>query len=164
LVCDQIDCIPPEKSEILIKWCLDNEFELVELCPRDVSHEDDDEVEDPFQEDGDGFARISQAIQAYNWPNSSLKDSPQYNPSPKFKDLLDKEVFASIGDTNQVKETDNELEDFEHLFEKFNQMKLKSSQMNETDRRHYAEEVTLAFWRAIGGDEQEIEGLDSSLQ
>ena len=45
-----------------------------------------------------------------------------------------------------------------------NEYTVKSSQMNETDRRHYAEEVTLAFWRAIGGDEQEIEGLDSTLQ
>ncbi|CAG2121579.1 unnamed protein product, partial [Medioppia subpectinata] len=115
-------------------------------------------------EEEDGFVRISQAIQAYNWPNSSLKECPSYHPSTKFKDLLDNDTIESIGEnSSQLKESDNETDDFDHLFDKFSEIKLKSSQMNETDRKQYAEDMTIAFWKAIGGDEEEIKGLDSSF-
>ena len=32
--------------------------------------------------------------------------------------------------------------------------------MNETERKDYAEKMSMAFWRAIGGDINEIEGLE----
>ena len=31
------------------------------------------------------------------------------------------------------------------------------------DRKVFAEQVTMAFWRAIGGDEDELEGLDDDI-
>ncbi|CAG2105429.1 unnamed protein product [Medioppia subpectinata] len=89
---------------------------------------------------------------------------PSYHPSTKFKDLLDNDIIESIGEnSSQLKESDNETDDFDHLFDKFSEIKLKSSQMNETDRKQYAEDMTIAFWKAIGGDEEEIKGLDSSF-
>ncbi len=39
---------------------------------------------------------------------------------------------------------------------------VKASRLNDSERRLYAEKVTLAFWRAVGGDNEEIEGLDES--
>ncbi len=32
-------------------------------------------------------------------------------------------------------------------------------QLGSADRRAYAEKVTMAFWRAMDGDEDEIQGL-----
>ncbi|GBL93471.1 hypothetical protein AVEN_59673-1 [Araneus ventricosus] len=52
-------------------------------------------------------------------------------------------------------------ESFEALFAKFASMKDRASGLNGDERKKYAEKVAIAFWRAMGGDEDEIEGLDS---
>jgi hypothetical protein len=43
-----------------------------------------------------------------------------------------------------------------------NIISVEASRLNDGERRLYAEKVTLAFWRAVGGDNEEIEGLDES--
>ncbi len=43
-----------------------------------------------------------------------------------------------------------------------NIISVKASRLNDSERKLYAEKVTLAFWRAVGGDNEEIEGLDES--
>ena len=55
------------KRQVIEKWCLDNEFELVELCPQLVVDEENDIP------DIDGMTRLCQAIEAHYWPNSTLK-------------------------------------------------------------------------------------------
>ena len=58
-----------------MKWCLDNEFELIDLNPKvdDTVDDEDDGPIEPFERQEDGIVRISQAIQAHTWPYSSLK-------------------------------------------------------------------------------------------
>jgi len=51
---------------------------------------------------------------------------------------------------------------FEELFSKFTEMKETASTLPPEQRKAYAEKVTLAFWKAIGGDDQEIEGIGES--
>ena len=34
--------------------------------------------------------------------------------------------------------------------------------MTGDDRKKYAEQVAVAFWRALGGDEEEVDGLAAS--
>lgn len=46
------------------------------------------------------------------------------------------------------------LFDFDWLKSQVDNMQLGSA-----DRRAYAEKVTMAFWRAMDGDEDEIQGL-----
>ncbi|KAH9508923.1 hypothetical protein Btru_048310 [Bulinus truncatus] len=53
-----------------------------------------------------------------------------------------------------------EVEEFEQLFTKLKVMKDKADTMSEEEKKKYAEKVAVSFWRAIGGDEDEIEGLD----
>ena len=36
----------------------------------------------------------------------------------------------------------------------------RAASLPEEDRRQYAEKVAIAFWRAMGGDEAEVDGLD----
>jgi len=52
-------------------------------------------------------------------------------------------------------------ENFEQLFQNLSEMKSKAENLSPTQRRAYAEKMTLAFWRSIGGNESEIEGLSS---
>ncbi|WAR06292.1 AAGAB-like protein, partial [Mya arenaria] len=56
---------------------------------------------------------------------------------------------------------DPEEESFEKLFEQFAQMKEKASVLPLDERKKYAEHVAIAFWRAMGGDEDEVGDLDS---
>lgn len=50
---------------------------------------------------------------------------------------------------------------FEELFEKFATFKSNADNLPPDQRKAYAEKVTFAFWRAIGGDEEEIKGFSS---
>jgi hypothetical protein len=53
----------------VVKWCLDNEFELVELEPLDLDETGGgDEYEDDIR-DVYGVERIAQALHAHVWPN-----------------------------------------------------------------------------------------------
>lgn len=91
-----------------------------------------------------------QAIQAHSWPHSQLKgqsiscvtskttsirtltEGPNYKPSPKFKELIDTDVFNSITQVKEVRlnEDRNEpnvdiedIDNFEDLFIRFSQLK-----------------------------------------
>jgi len=51
---------------------------------------------------------------------------------------------------------------FEELFSKFAEMKETAASLPPDQRKAYAEKVTFAFWRAIGGDDNEIAGIGDS--
>jgi len=50
---------------------------------------------------------------------------------------------------------------FEALFENLSAMKSKATNLPPAQRKEYAKEMAFAFWRAIGGDESEIEDIES---
>ncbi|XP_021063122.1 alpha- and gamma-adaptin-binding protein p34 isoform X3 [Mus pahari] len=54
-----------------------------------------------------------------------------------------------------------DLENFERLFSKLREMKDKAATLPHEQRKLHAEKVAKAFWMAIGGDRDEIEGLSS---
>ncbi|KAJ8790352.1 hypothetical protein J1605_021429 [Eschrichtius robustus] len=54
-----------------------------------------------------------------------------------------------------------DLENFERLFSKLKEMKDKAATLPHEQRKLHAEKVAKAFWMAIGGDRDEIEGLSS---
>ncbi|XP_036788145.2 alpha- and gamma-adaptin-binding protein p34 isoform X2 [Manis pentadactyla] len=54
-----------------------------------------------------------------------------------------------------------DLENFERLFSKLKEMKDKAATLPHEQRKLHAEKVAKAFWMAIGGDREEIEGLSS---
>lgn len=51
---------------------------------------------------------------------------------------------------------------FEDLFAKFGAFKATADGLPEDERKKYAEKITLAFWRSIGGDEDDIKNLSGS--
>ena len=54
------------------------------------------------------------------------------------------------------------IDSFEELFQAMSLMKSQASALQGADRKAYAEKMTMAFWQAIDGNPDEIEGLDSS--
>ncbi|KAG7522434.1 hypothetical protein JOB18_022095 [Solea senegalensis] len=56
---------------------------------------------------------------------------------------------------------DADVDNFERLFTKLKEMKEKASSLPHEQRKVHAEKVAKAFWMAIGGDVDEIDGLSS---
>ncbi|KAM4572808.1 alpha- and gamma-adaptin-binding protein p34 [Odontesthes bonariensis] len=56
---------------------------------------------------------------------------------------------------------DADVDNFERLFNKLKEMKDKASSLPHDQRKVHAEKVAKAFWMAIGGDDDEIDGLSS---
>ncbi|XP_033121837.1 alpha- and gamma-adaptin-binding protein p34-like [Anneissia japonica] len=65
----------------------------------------------------------------------------------------DMELIAALGNEDPGDES------FEHLFARMASMKEKANSLPPGERKKYAEQVAIAFWKAIGGDEDEINGL-----
>ncbi|KAM6426433.1 alpha- and gamma-adaptin-binding protein p34 [Liasis olivaceus] len=56
---------------------------------------------------------------------------------------------------------EGDIENFERLLSKLKEMKEKAAILPREQRKLHAEKVAKAFWMAIGGDRDEIEGLSS---
>nr|XP_022329627.1 alpha- and gamma-adaptin-binding protein p34-like [Crassostrea virginica] len=234
LVCRNIPNSQAGHRHDVQTWCLDNDFELVEL-EAEVGSEEDDE----FQETT-GIKRIVQALHSHMWPNMVLKEN-QHTVSPYMRKLMEEESVAKskqkennggkeeesststedisseiqnsngIGNVKTEKksspeskkelsstseesasgtdskisqksnnedtllasmpednlaamlslcaEEEEEEESFEQLFSKFKLMKEKAESLPQDQKKKYAEKVTIAFWKAIGGDEDELGDL-----
>ncbi|XP_046549922.1 alpha- and gamma-adaptin-binding protein p34-like [Haliotis rubra] len=66
----------------------------------------------------------------------------------------DMALLASLGNEDAGEES------FEEMFEKLRIMKEKAEVMPMDQRKAYAEKIAVSFWKAIGGDDDEIQGLD----
>lgn len=64
------------------------------------------------------------------------------------------ELFAALGNDEEPGG-----ESFEQMFMRLQLMKEKAATLPQEERKVYAEQIAVAFWRAVGGDEDEIEGL-----
>ncbi|GIY12898.1 alpha- and gamma-adaptin-binding protein p34 [Caerostris extrusa] len=182
-------------AEVKLLWCVEHEYELVELNP--FPENDDDEGE--INQNPQGYERVSEALQSHTWANLVLledrfaaKESPKEGEDKEENNLdtSKKSSYAAVAATSGVKKEvtseqkenknfivmeDEALEkillengardstdepNFEEMFEKFASLKEKASSLEGEERKKYAEKVAIAFWRAIGGPEDEIEGLD----
>ncbi|XP_010153666.1 PREDICTED: alpha- and gamma-adaptin-binding protein p34, partial [Eurypyga helias] len=74
---------------------------------------------------------------------------------------VDPALDTDIQELASLTTRDSDLESFERLFSKLKEMKDKAATMPHEQRKLHAEKVAKAFWMAIGGDRDEIEGLSS---
>ncbi|XP_022235742.1 alpha- and gamma-adaptin-binding protein p34-like isoform X2 [Limulus polyphemus] len=182
LACDRLERENSVLSRsFVLEWCIKNGFELVELDPEDESDEEDD-----FKETK-GYPRILQALHAHLWPNMTTKGGITTDIKNKMtigqasiangnsssgtqvevgSERREEEVDVLVEDEIKVLENlvgneDPGGESFEALFSKFHNMKQKAATLSGEDRKKYAEKVAVAFWRALGGDEEEVAGLSS---
>lgn len=165
------------KSEV-VKWCLDNSFEYIEMISEEEESEDE---EDDFREKI-GIDRVVEALQCAEWPNMKMRENSRGHKSSEENQQADvvlnndeklnsdqaaaaerPPVFPLPTDDLELlsclASDGNDNESFEELFQKLAVMKERASSLPATERKDYAEKVAIAFWRALGGSEEEIAGL-----
>lgn len=127
------------------EWCVNKGFELVELEPII----DEDDVDDDFPETT-GVKRIIQALNAHVWPNLVMKTE---NSKPR-------EELENVRNEFCLEESLEELleneDDFGQLFSQLSEMKARVTALSGSDRKAAAEQVVKAFWKAMGGDDDEL--------
>nr|CAD7414459.1 unnamed protein product [Timema poppensis] len=167
------------------EWCVDQGFELVELNPElDAEWE----AEQDFLETT-GIQRVVQAVHSHLWPNLRMKGKPQQlsrtvqsmlngndlDPtlSTLGQDLQNLQLDPVTNSNNYNANVNTAIEDridellgdsggvagFSSLFEQLHNMKACVQGLPSDQRKACAEQVVMAFWHAIGGDEDELEGL-----
>nr|XP_046249616.1 alpha- and gamma-adaptin-binding protein p34 [Scatophagus argus] len=128
-----------------------------------------------------GFGLMSSLVASrHNHPHN-CRDPPSYS-LPEESSLVSEEVNHTESSTNtdtqaetvvdamtdlDIQELANltagdaDVDNFERLFTKLKEMKEKASSLPHEQRKVHAEKVAKAFWMAIGGDDDEIDGLSS---
>jgi len=185
-------CVP--FSEVM-EWCIENQFELVQLDEEEEEEEEDDYDNGgcesgfgkPFASGEYGVPRILAALNAHMWSNLTMKDaksscfgqcddakqegeeeckddsiadSKDRETKSKNPEAVEGDLGAMLGSLGIGEDIDDDEETFEQLFNKMAHLKSQSENLQFEDRKVFAEKVTMAFWRAIGGDDDEIDGLD----
>lgn len=79
----------------------------------------------------------------------------------QLESLVDPMLDMDIQELASLTTGEGDLENFGRLFTKLQEMKDKASTLPHEQRKLHAEKVAKAFWMAIGGDRDEIEGLSS---
>ncbi|XP_063052629.1 alpha- and gamma-adaptin-binding protein p34 [Engraulis encrasicolus] len=116
--------------------------------------------------------RPSQDSQSSGSPAESAEESPAVqrpdrgqsgnnNSSQQGGNLMDSMTDMDIQELANLTAGDADVENFERLFTKLKEMKDKASSLPHEQRKVHAEKVAKAFWMAIGGDQDEIDGLSS---
>lgn len=156
--------VEPSRTKLL-GWCLENQFELVE-CDEDV---EEDEDEDDGIRECTGKDRVGEALEAHTWSNLELveekdvagggREEKQDSPEKRvaLEPHLDAEIDALLEGHNGESGEDANFED---LFAQFATIRDKSANLNPEERKAYAEKVAIAFWKSMGGSDDEIDGLD----
>ncbi|XP_010570409.1 PREDICTED: alpha- and gamma-adaptin-binding protein p34 isoform X2 [Haliaeetus leucocephalus] len=164
LVCNRVseNGVNRQKAQ---EWCIKHGFELVELSPEELPDDDDDFPEST------GVKRIVQALNANVWSNVVMKSDrtqgfgllstlagancsigseenqdTESNPSPADREESHVDNREDGASTNSI-QNDNIVD--------------KAATLPHEQRKLHAEKVAKAFWMAIGGDRDEIEGLSS---
>nr|XP_056721851.1 alpha- and gamma-adaptin-binding protein p34 [Euleptes europaea] len=128
-----------------------------------------------------GFGFLTALAGATHSIASGKSEAPEPNPSPgesaessvdtgrdatdangwQVDTVADPLLDLDIQELASLTTGEGDLENFERLFSKLKEMKEKAATLPREQRKLHAEKVAKAFWMAIGGDRDEIEGLSS---
>ncbi|XP_062860743.1 alpha- and gamma-adaptin-binding protein p34 [Trichomycterus rosablanca] len=89
------------------------------------------------------------------------KTESSQNSTEGVNSVVDPMTDLDIQELANLTAGDADVDNFERLFTKLKEMKDKASSMPREQRKVHAEKVAKAFWMAIGGDQDEIDGLSS---
>lgn len=87
-------------------------------------------------------------------------DSGHHSDS-QIDSVADPMLDLDIRELASLTSGEGDLENFGRLFSKLQEMKDKAASLPHEQRKLHAEKVAKAFWMAIGGDRDEIEGISS---
>ncbi|XP_074090566.1 alpha- and gamma-adaptin-binding protein p34 isoform X2 [Macrotis lagotis] len=89
------------------------------------------------------------------------QDSASNSTDSQVDSIVDPMLDLDIQELASLTTGGGNLENFERLFSKLKEMKDKAATLPHEQRKLHAEKVAKAFWMAIGGDRDEIEGISS---
>ncbi|XP_056664683.1 alpha- and gamma-adaptin-binding protein p34 isoform X3 [Monodelphis domestica] len=89
------------------------------------------------------------------------QDSASNTADAQVDSIVDPMLDLDIQELASLTTGGGDLENFERLFSKLKEMKDKAATLPHEQRKLHAEKVAKAFWMAIGGDRDEIEGISS---
>jgi len=131
--------------ETILKWCLKNQFELIEMLP---------ESEELNTSDF-GVKRIITALHSHTWPNLKM------NKTVSSKMIQAQSGLKPNSSSSESKQSEaiDEAIGVDSFDEKFKSLidKINSFSSYTEDRIQFAENATKAFWEIIGGDEDEFD-------
>ncbi|KAJ8936956.1 hypothetical protein NQ318_015574 [Aromia moschata] len=139
-----------------VEWCLIHGFEFIELYPTINKSELEEEViKEKF-----GVDRIIEALQTHTWSNLVMKAKPKCNKKDCSTKVIPTEeqgnTTANVGLNVDHFLTPDATDDFTELFSQLHMMKESLQSMPMSQRTQCAEQMVTAFWKAIGGEEEEL--------
>jgi hypothetical protein len=152
ILCCQTFTDHDTRFESVQNWCIPNEYELIELEPVGEREADDFET--------NSSKRLMEALEAHSWPLMKTKSNGTTTDTSNVEDALGRlalsdQAKGQVGDDDEI--TELEAQEFEKLFSQFQNIKDKSSTLTEEERKKFAEEAAMAFWKALGGDDEDEE-------
>ncbi|KER22688.1 hypothetical protein T265_09277 [Opisthorchis viverrini] len=163
------------------RFAIEREFELIELQPEEDNIEEGEEF---------GVHRLKSALEAHMWPNmelldavnprrkittdvmtstgvkmlnhksasktneNSISNSKSPSDSPATAEEEDKESDVELG-------LDETAESFERMCVRLLKTRDQMSGLGFEERKKLAEKVTMEFWKAVGGSDDELTGEES---
>jgi hypothetical protein len=165
-----------EKNSQLIDTLIESFGYLNDFLKIDLSSEKPNKestISDDQDDDEDNFSEFDELINSlfvHPWHGigldtketiSSMDIVAQASAAPFNEETVNIIEQAIINCENQeVEEGNMENFNFENLLLNLQDMKEKALNMNFDDRKKYAEQVVLNFWKSMGGNPDEIEDLD----
>ncbi|KAM4040065.1 alpha- and gamma-adaptin-binding protein p34 isoform 1-T1 [Anomaloglossus baeobatrachus] len=115
------------------------------------------------ENNGEPQANVSMSGGAATLPSTDqgrTSDSGSHIDS-QIDTIVDPILDLDIRELASLTSGEGDLENFGRLFNKLQEMKDKAASLPHEQRKLHAEKVAKAFWMAIGGDRDEIEGISS---
>ena len=157
-----INCEETEFESEFLEWCVEKEFEFIKYVVSESACED--AREELLMGQSEGMGRVRAALECHMWPYRTMKKTT--SPHNTDHDNHDNGVSDEFGDYVSGDGTvldfqgllgGEELEgDFESMFSNMRRMKEVAGQLPDPQRKQFAEQVAMSFWRALGGSDDEL--------
>ncbi|KAL3265867.1 hypothetical protein HHI36_010061 [Cryptolaemus montrouzieri] len=139
----------------VVDWCLKRNFEFIELYPSASSNDD---LESDLQEKV-GVERVIEVLHSHTWSNLKLKSQNKKITKVENKHVEKSKTVPSEEDIDFSDFQEDNLDDFTEIFSQLHTMRESLSSLPANQRKQCAEQMVTAFWKAIGGDEEELSDL-----
>lgn len=134
-----------------LEWCVKRGFEFVELYPSDNTIDEQDDFKEKT-----GVERIIEALQAHTWSNLIMRSRNKAKNQDKICDKVSSNCLESSSSMLDNSFGNEVTDDFTELFSQLHMMKDSLQSMPMNQRKQCAEQMVTAFWKAIGGEEEEL--------
>lgn len=154
--CENIDSLANKLPEPFLCIRLDSS----EQQPKDSNEmsKDEEEMEES------GFDELINCLYVHEWQSMRLKSEEKVKTQAAVKqeessktEAKTENITASASKEKESASNEEKLaDDFESLLTNLSEMRNKAASMSEEERKKYAEDVVKKFWKAIGGDEEDL--------